>query len=239
VNLEHVITLFQNDERLSLNEWLILLKSRLAMEKLSQEYIQKIVAAVKLELQPLNPVENGQLTDLSISLDFDETDELYISNAGLVILWPFLKHFFAHLDLLADTQFKGKKARMRAIYLLQFLVDGQAEKCSEYMLPLNKILCSLDWTEITEPPSEIAGSEMEESLHFLEEIIRQAPILREMSVQGFRDTFLCRRGVLRSRDGGWLLQVERETYDVVLDRFPWSWQWIKLPWMETALRVEW
>ena len=53
-----------------------------------------------------------------------------------------------------------------------------------------------------------------------------------MSVDGFRGTFLLRQGVLSTRDGAGLLRVERETYDVVLERFPWSWEWVKLPWME-------
>jgi hypothetical protein len=45
--------------------------------------------------------------------------------------------------------------------------------------------------------------------------------------------------MLGTRDGAWLLRVERESYDVVLDRFPWPLDWIKLPWMAVALRVEW
>ena len=60
-----------------------------------------------------------------------------------------------------------------------------------------------------------------------------------MSAEGLRGTFLWRKGVLSSRDGAWLLRVERESYDLVLDRFPWSFEWIKLPWMKAALRVEW
>mgnify|MGYP006992414521 FL=1 len=39
--------------------------------------------------------------------------------------------------------------------------------------------------------------------------------------------------------GGWLLRVERLSHDVVLDRFPWGASFVKLPWMEEALSVEW
>ena len=60
-----------------------------------------------------------------------------------------------------------------------------------------------------------------------------------MSIPGFRGTFLLRRGILGIRDGAWLLRVERESFDVVLDRFPWSFAWVKLPWMQAPLRVEW
>ena len=60
-----------------------------------------------------------------------------------------------------------------------------------------------------------------------------------MSVRGFRGTFLLRKGQLSTRDGVWLLRVERQTYDVVLDRFPWSLNIVKLPWMEALMQVEW
>ncbi len=47
-------------------------------------------------------------------------------------------------------------------------------------------------------------------------------------------------GFLRGGSGGtWLLRVERVSYDVVLDRFPWGLGWVKLPWMEAPLYVEW
>jgi hypothetical protein len=73
----------------------------------------------------------------------------------------------------------------------------------------------------------------------LQAVIVQAPILGNMSLAGFRGTFLIRDGVLSARDGAWLLRVERQSYDVVLDRIPWTFEWIRFPWMETPLRVEW
>ena len=60
-----------------------------------------------------------------------------------------------------------------------------------------------------------------------------------MTIDGFRGNFLIRGGSLSMKYGNWLLRVERETYDVVLDRFPWGFQWVKLPWMKEVLRVEW
>ena len=69
--------------------------------------------------------------------------------------------------------------------------------------------------------------------------VQQAPILNEMSIAGFRGSFRLRKGELGARDGNWLLRVERETHDIVLDRFPWSVQVVKLPWMESRMQVEW
>jgi hypothetical protein len=50
---------------------------------------------------------------------------------------------------------------------------------------------------------------------------------------------LLRSGLLTAEAGGWLLRVERRTHDIILERFPWPWGWVRLPWMDHVLRVEW
>ena len=70
-------------------------------------------------------------------------------------------------------------------------------------------------------------------------VIDHAPILDAMPIPRFRASFLQRAGVLGVRAGSWLLTVERQPYDLVLERFSWSWAWVKLPWMPDALTVEW
>ncbi len=183
--------------------------------------------------------ESAPEDEASLDLQFSDADELYIGNAGLVILWPFLAHFFTHLGLLDEDQhFKEEAAQHRAAGLLQVVATGEASS-PEYLLPLNKLLCGLEWDEVFEFDSPLLDSEAQECANLLEAAIAQAPILHDMSVAGFRNTFLLRQGVLGVRDGFRLLRVERETYDVVLERFPWNWEWVKLPWMESPLRVEW
>jgi hypothetical protein len=107
------------------------------------------------------------------------------------------------------------------------------------VLPLNKLLCGLDPGEIFDFGPPLVDSEAEECEMLLEAVIAQAPILHDMTAAGFRGTFLLRRGMLSAPGGFPLLRAERETYDIVLERFPWSWEWVKLPWMEAPLRVEW
>ena len=92
---------------------------------------------------------------------------------------------------------------------------------------------------VFEMDTPLTEAETSECDIFLTSVIAQAPILHAMSIRGFRGSFLIRGGILSVKHGNWLLQVERETHDVVLDRFPWGFQWVKLPWMEETLRVEW
>jgi len=187
------------------------------------------------------PTLTGKSADQAearIDSRFSEADEVYVTNAGLVILCPFLENFFAHVNLLEAKQFKDRAAEHRAVGLLQVLAM-QESISPEYLLPLNKILCGLEVEEVFDFGAPLLDSEAEECERLLEAVIAQAPILHDMSTTGFRGSFLLRAGMLSIRDGQWLLRVEKETYDVVLERFPWSWQWIKLPWMDAPLRVEW
>lgn len=166
-------------------------------------------------------------------------DEFHLSNAGLILLWPFLARFFENLGLVKHKAFSDERAPHRAIALLQFLADGNTEP-PEYLLPLNKVLCGLRPDALYEPPDEaLSEDEQQAALQFLEAVISNAPILHNMSVDGFRNTFLRRTGILSMEDDHWLLHVERETYDVVLERFPWSYQIVKLPWMERPMYVDW
>jgi hypothetical protein len=70
-------------------------------------------------------------------------------------------------------------------------------------------------------------------------VIGNVPVWKSLSPEGLRQAYLQRKGVLSARNGHWLLQVERKTHDVLLERVPWSFQTIKLPWMNTLLFVEW
>jgi hypothetical protein len=104
---------------------------------------------------------------------------------------------------------------------------------------LAKLLCGLVpevGFVLERPPTPEQLGECE---HLLTAVIEHASVLRGMTVASFRAAFLQRPGVLSIRDGAWLLQVERHTHDLVLERFPWSWGWVKLPWMQDPLRVEW
>jgi len=179
-----------------------------------------------------------QKDETLVDLSFSESDDLYVDNSGLVILWPFLERFFERLDLLAERRLKNITAVQRAVGLLQMLVIEMPAP-PEYLLPLNKVLCGMEPTEVFDFGPPVTPAEAEECTNLLTMVVERAPILKNMSLSGFRGTFLLRKGVLCTRDGAWLLRVERETYDVVLDHFPWGWEWVKLPWMTAPLRVEW
>jgi len=104
---------------------------------------------------------------------------------------------------------------------------------------LPKVLCGLPLRARHYPHEPVTVTEDNEARHLLEAVIAHADCLGDISPDGFRETFLNRAGVLTTRDGAWLLRVERQTTDILLDRFPWTAQWVRLPWMQVPMRVEW
>lgn len=169
---------------------------------------------------------------------FDKSNELFIENAGLVILWSFLPRFFQSLGLVENYSFVDIKAKHRAAGLLQYLADGQLE-APEYLQGFNKILCGLAWDEVLDFGVPISEDEIKECEILLKAVIANAPILKDMTPDGFRGSFLLRKGMLRPIPEGWELLVEKETYDIVLKQFPWSWKVVKLSWLEQVILVEW
>lgn len=166
---------------------------------------------------------------------------LYVHNAGLVLLWPFIQRFADRLGLLQPgkpVRWRDAAAAQRAAVLLHCAISGDAEP-PEFQLLLPKLLCGLPLDEPLQPGDALSDDEQAECEAMLVAAIAQAPILRQMSVAGFRASFGLREGQLSSPDGHPLLRVERQAYDVVIDRFPWSVSLVRLPWMPALLQVQW
>lgn len=165
-------------------------------------------------------------------------DALAVDNAGLVILWPFLERLFDRMGLLEDRVFRDEAARRRGAAALHHVATGEHD-APEFQLVLEKVLCGMAPDEVCESGPPLTAEEADECEGMLTAAIHQAPILNDMSIPGFRASFLWREGQLRTRDGHWLLRVPRETHDVVLDRFPWSFSVLGFPWMDARVQVEW
>lgn len=165
-------------------------------------------------------------------------DALYIHNAGLVILAPFLPRFFQQLGMLEDDFFSTEVDAERAVHLLQYLVSGRQET-PEHLLVFNKILCGLpldypvsSFIEITEAENSMARS-------LLNAVLQNWDKMSNSSVENLRDSFLLREGLLKEKEDHWGLVVESKSYDILLSFLPWKISVIHLPWMEKRVEVEW
>lgn len=165
----------------------------------------------------------------------DSAHGIYIDNAGLVLLHPFLPALFEELGLARDGQLAQPD---RALALLHFLASGQPQ-APEYALALPKLLCQLPLTANIAPGIVLHAAEQAEANVLLKAVIGHWGALRDTSPDGLRGAFLLRPGKLSERGGEWLLQVERQTADILLGDLPWGYSAIRLPWMAGILWVEW
>lgn len=164
-------------------------------------------------------------------------DGLYVEHAGLVLLHPFLPRFFTGLGIVNEDRLLQPE---RALCLLHYLATGQPV-APEYELVLPKILCGIPLPEpVSDDETALSAPEKEEAIALLEAVIGHWDALRNSSCDELRGAFLVRPGKVSLRDDGdWLLQVEAQACDILLDQLPWGLSMVKLPWMEGMLRVEW
>lgn len=167
-----------------------------------------------------------------------EGEAVYLENAGLVLVHPFLATYFGKAGLLKDKKFENETARRRAVHLLHFLAVGE-EEMPEYSLALPKVMCGLSPNAPVDVAVELSGEEKEEGIAMLEALIAYWEALRSTSPDGLREGFLQREGKLTFSPAGWELSVEQKALDIMLDRLPWGINVIKLPWMKDMLKVQW
>lgn len=170
--------------------------------------------------------------------NFSDSDFISVSNAGLVLLWPFLPRFFENLSLVNEKVFVDNAARYKAACILQFICTQDETEIFEGQMSLAKVLCGIPMDEAVEM-AEISAADKEIIDGLLHSIINQVPQWKNISVKGFTASYIERPASLRVRDNHWLLQVQKETYDVLLQKLPWSYHAVSLPWMENVLIVEW
>ena len=168
----------------------------------------------------------------------DAHDAVAVVNSGLVLLWPFLAQFFESLGLLENEDFRDAAAQHRAVAVLHYLAGGEIVG-PEQELPLAKVLAGVEIDAVHEPGEPLDAVETAAAAALLEAVLGHAPMLGRISVGGLRRAFLRRPGLLSTRDGQWLLRVERRSIDILLDRLPWTFAWVRLPWMAEPLQVEW
>jgi hypothetical protein len=181
----------------------------------------------------------GQPTTPPTPQPRSDDDDLVIDGAGMVLLWPFLETLFSHLELLTQERLFGDEAqRQRAMALLGFLVDGDGDP-PEWRLTLAKLLCGA----LPQAPygleAPLSDAEKSEAEALLQAVLDHADGRLGDDGEALRQGFLQRPGLLSARPGAWVLQVERRSGDEVLDGLPWSWSWIRLPWMDDLLQVVW
>ncbi len=181
-------------------------------------------------------VDNTENNSQTQTLTHNET--IFVSNAGVILLHPYLHHFFKALGYQDEEGWIDDNAPQNAALALQYLITKE-ERFPEYSLMLNKVLCGLPLETPMPVSIPITNTLKEESQNLLTAVTQHWTMLGNTSPDGLRSTFLMRDGILERREKGWRLRIEKGPYDVLLDGLPWGYRIVRLSWMKEALEVEW
>ncbi|MFN6253034.1 MAG: contractile injection system tape measure protein [Acetobacteraceae bacterium] len=189
------------------------------------------------------PYSSGQRQGAPATPPPEPNHNLFVGNAGLVLLNPFLPTLFDRLGVLTQDEagrqrIEGLETASRAVHLLQYLVDGRLDR-GEPELVLNKLLCGLPTALPVLRAIEPSREDLAICDGLLRAVIDNWPVLRNTSPEGLQETFLMREGRLRHGDAKWTLRVQRKTLDVLTDQIPWSFAVVYHSWMTDPIHVTW
>jgi hypothetical protein len=165
--------------------------------------------------------------------------EIYIENPGLVLIHPFINTLFRRLGYLDKKAFVDKDIQHRAVYLLQYIVDGDTKPKEEHQMILNKLLCGVPLREPLNTDIVLSDTEKETCESLLEGVIANWPKLKNIKPDNFRASFMKREAKLTDKFDYWALKVEATGIDILLETLPWSIKMIMFPWMEKSINVDW
>ena len=85
----------------------------------------------------------------------------------------------------------------------------------------------------------LAENEKKECDQLLGVVINYWEALKGSGKEALQETFFRRNGKLSFNDKHYLLQVEKNATDILIERLPWGIGIIQLPWLDYLIHVEW
>jgi hypothetical protein len=187
--------------------------------------------------------------------DDNLNQSIQVSNAGIIILHPFLASLFEQCELTIGQSFRDLHCQAIGAHLLHFLAQGDAvlnaeeegvqgtHQVEESALLFPKYL--VDWPmKQAMPKLALSDAQKAKAAELLHAAIKHWSVLKGTSVATFQSTFLQRAAILSELDSSTTiptrtLSIEKKTPDILLEKLPWSITNIKLPWLRTMLLVDW
>ncbi|MEK8034492.1 contractile injection system tape measure protein [Ideonella sp. DXS29W] len=172
------------------------------------------------------------------------TDPIWVGDAGQVLLAAYAERLFKQQKLIDQGRFIDAHAQARGVQCLQTLCHGPGP-VDEAQTVLSRLLCGVPPAEVLPEVPPLPDDTVTLLEQLLQAVIAHWKAVGHTSVAGLRESFLRREGrLLRDKTPAgdpprWRLRVQTRGFDVLLDRLPWSFQTIRLPWMQGALHVEW
>lgn len=168
-----------------------------------------------------------------------ETVRVPLSDAGLVLIHPFIPRFLHNLGLTdGKGRFRSGISRVHAVHLLREITGFDAPHFDHNLL-LEKLLCGLSMDSLLPLDWDSNDKEKQEIQDLLEAVRSYLPSLANSSNQALQRAFLQRSGSVEPLEGSFLVRVESSAMDILLDDLTWENSIIVLPWLDNPIIVEW
>ena len=184
-----------------------------------------------------NPIGTIDEEDKTIHEDLSPNEGLYIQNAGLIMLHPFLKTFFEHCNLIHPETQQLTDPELCA-HLLHYIATGEAN-APEYEMVFEKFLCNIPMNQSINRHIKLSRKHKTQVKNLIESVQQNWKPMKKSSVALLQNEFLQRSGKLVVTSHDYTLTVERKTQDILLDKLAWGISLVKLPWKENFLFVNW
>ncbi|WP_025741546.1 contractile injection system tape measure protein [Aquimarina pacifica] len=215
------------------------LENDILLENLSEDLDALQSEEKDAEVKKSEEVQNGlilQDEEIQKEISYEQQSEYYIENAGLLLLHPFLKHFFEHCDLLDEN--KNFKNPALAVHALHYIATKK-EKQLECAMVFEKFICNIPIQEPIDRNIKLSETIKDEADELLKAALENWEGLKTSSIDLLRNEFVQRPGKLILTEEHPKITMERKTQDILLDRVPWNISIIKLPWKPKLIFVNW
>jgi hypothetical protein len=166
----------------------------------------------------------------------EERGEYQISNAGLMMLHPYIKPLFENCDLLnEDNTIKNPDM---AVHLLHYVATKKEQQFESNML-FEKILCGVHTSAPIRRNIVLSEEHKKNAEQMLAAVLEHWGVLKNSSPDLLRNEFLQRLGTINFKETNGKIKVERKVQDILLDKLPWGIAICRLPWLDYLLFTDW
>ena len=242
------LSLPENEKRLALATYVIYSDPEEWPYATSMETVRDFVNAVpsiqnaeaKKQEEAIRQIETELKLREAQTLD-GQPEVFTVNNAGLCLLAPWFVRLFDLLGYLdkGKKQFRNTASKVRTVFLLQYLVCGEEREWRETDLAFNRLLTVLPGNVPLPQRLHLTEEERQTADGMVQGVKANWPQMDGTSVEGFRGSFLARKGTLEQEEEHWMLDVEEKAYDILLETIPWGFRQLRLPWLKKYVQVEW
>lgn len=252
---KEILAAIAHQEPIDVITLIAIVKEEVALQKITQKQLEK---EQKNQTEKQNSSKDEQLDQAAINREvieaiinpksaekekqsqLSESDKMiedqYVQNAGLVLIHPFLQHFFGHCDLLDEK--KQLKDQERCVHLLHYIATGKTKQAESDML-FEKFLCEVPINQTINRNITITKKQKEHVEKLLNAVNQNWGALQKGSHALLQNEYLQRMGKIEINSSGTNIEMERKAQDILLRKLSWGMGLIRLPWKKEFIYVNW